>query len=122
MLLLLLGWGGCAGRSDDALRRDNERLRAALDAYQRKFGTVETGPARGAVTTVKGTRIGATMGSLDKVRVGDLLSVYRYRYRIGTARVVAVADESCIAEVTEVGHDTAPRIGDEIFPLQDEPR
>jgi capsule polysaccharide export protein KpsE/RkpR len=90
-----------------------------LEAYRAKFGPLD--PVKGApglVTVVKGNLVGISVGSNDKVRVGDLYSLSRGEKYVGRIKIVTVDRNQAVGEFQEgfEGTGAPPQAGDKASP------
>lgn len=93
-----------------------------LDKYRVKFGDIKGGEgASGVVNAVKGPLVSISVGSADKVRVGDWYAISRGSSYVGRIQIVQVDKNLSVGQfdVMNPGSGAPPQAGDKASPSND---
>jgi len=103
----------------------DKQLREAmfwLDKYRVKYGSMSGGGegAAGVVNAVRGSLVGISVGSADKVRVGDVYSISRGGAYVGQVTITTVDKNQSVGTFDEryPGSGAPPQTGDKASPAQ----
>ena len=90
-----------------------------LGKYREKYGPMDDAPgARGVVNLVKGNLVSISVGSADKVRIGDNYNLSRGDKYVGRIRIISVDKNSAVGAFDNAnpGSGAPPMAGDAALP------
>jgi len=101
----------------ESLKKQHAEAKMWLDEYRARVGDITMGSkgARGVVREVKGDLIAISVGTSDKVRIGDEYHLRRGGAYVGRIVIIQVAKDMAVGRFDSPGSGAPPQVGDESY-------